>query len=131
MGHHAAHLKPVVEAAFPSLSRAVDTHYSAEFDNSGGHFGAILFVDLTVRGGAGTGTLTVTLQGYDYVSGKWFDLIVGSTLSSVTTQQLLTYPGATAVANSVGQWPLTSKFRVKAVVATAIVTFSVGLERVP
>jgi hypothetical protein len=123
--------KPVHQTAFPSLSRAANTYYSQEFDNSGAFFGLLAFTDLTVRGGGGTGTLTVTLEGYDLTSGKWYTLIAGSTLSSVTTQPLLTYPGATVVANQVGQWPVPSKFRVKAVVATDLVTFSVGIELVP
>lgn len=122
------HRRPVQQAAFPSASRAVNTYYSNEYDNSAGHRGVVVFTDLTVRGGGGTGTLAVTIEGYDYTSGKWYTMIAGTTISSVTTQTLLSYPGATVVANQVGQWPLPGKWRVKAVVAADVVTFSIGAE---
>jgi hypothetical protein len=122
--------KPVHQAALPSVAlRAIGTYLSQEFDNSGGHRGALVIIDFTTRTGAAT--LTVTLQGYDYTSGKWYTLIASTALAAVATTQLLSYPGATVVANSVGQWGVPSKFRVQAVVAADTATFSIGLELVP
>lgn len=118
---------PVYQAAFPSASRAATTYYSNEYDNSHGFRGAFVFTDLTARA---TGTLTVSIEGYDFASAKWYTMLAGSTLSSVTTQLLVTYPGATTSANAVAQFPLPSKWRIKAVVATDAVTFSVGVETV-
>jgi len=120
-------MKPVHQTAFASASRAANTYLSSEFDNSMGAMGLRAFTDVTVPNG---GSVTITLQGYDPTSAKWYTLIAGSAISTATTQALLTYPGATTVANSVGQWPVPGKFRVMAVVATAAVTFSVGLELV-
>ena len=122
-------MHPVYQTALPSVSlRAIGTYLSNEYDNSHGFRGAMAIIDFTVR--STTATLTVTLEGYDYVSGKWYTLIASSALAAVATTQLLTYPGATTVANSVGQWPVPSKFRVKAVVAADTATFSIGLELV-
>ena len=122
--------RPVQQAALPSVSlRAIGTYLSNEYDNSGGFRGAVAVIDFTVR--TGTATLTVTIEGYDYTSGKWYTLIASTALAAVATTALLTFPGATVVANSVGQWPLPGKFRVKAVVAADTATFSVGLELVP
>ena len=122
-------MHPVYQAALPSAAlRAIGTYLSPEFDNSHGFRGALAIIDFTVR--TGTATLTVTIEGYDYVSGKWYTLIASTALAAVATTQLLTYPGATVVANQVGQWPLPSKFRVKAVVAADTATFSIGLETV-
>jgi hypothetical protein len=123
-------MHPVHQPAISSASlRAIGTYYSAELDNSHGFRGALAIIDFTVR--TGTATLTVTLEGYDFTSGKWYTLIASTALAAVATTQLLTYPGATVVANSVGQWGVPSKFRVKAVVASDTATFSVGLELVP
>lgn len=114
--------KPVAQTAFPSLSRAANTYTSQEFDNSGGFPGVVALVDTT----AGAGSVVVTLEGYDETSGKWYPLLASSSLSGVASTPLLTYPGATVAANSVGQWPVPSKWRVKAVVSAAALTFSVG-----
>jgi len=123
-------MHPVYQPALVSSPlRAIGTYLSSELDNSHGFRGAMAIIDFTTR--TGTATLTVTLEGYDFVSGKWYTLIASSALASVATTQLLTYPGATVVANSVGQWGVPSKFRVKAVVASDTATFSVGLELVP
>jgi hypothetical protein len=123
-----ARTKPVAQTAFVSASRAASTYYSQELDNSIGGFALTAIVDVTVPNG---GSLVVTLQGYDFTSGKWYDLIASASITTASTTPLLTYPGASIVANSVGQWPVPSRFRVKAVTATAAVTFSVGLELTP
>jgi len=123
-------MHPVHQTALASSAlRAIGTYYSNEMDNSHGFRGAMTITDFTTR--TGTATLTVTIEGYDFTSGKWYTLIASAALAAVATTQLLTYPGATVVANSVGQWGVPSKFRVKAVVASDTATFSIGLELVP
>jgi hypothetical protein len=120
---------PVHQTALASVAlRAINTYLSPEYDNSHGFHGAHLIIDFTTR--TGTATLTVTLEGYDFTSAKWYTLIASTALAAVATTQLLSYPGATAVANSVGQWGIPSRFRVKAVVASDTATFSIGLELV-
>lgn len=107
--------------AFPSASRTATTYYSEEFSTELAR-GVRLFTNPT----AGSGTLVVTVQHKDPISGTWAD-VTGASSSSIsgTTMHVLTvHPQLTASANVNIAQPLSPSFRVKAVVATNPLTFS-------
>lgn len=83
-------------------------------------------VDITVAGG--TPTLTVTLQGKDIASGKYYTLLASTALASVATTPLVVCPGTTVSANLDVAAPLPRTWRVSAVVGgvTPAVTATIG-----
>lgn len=107
--------------AYPSASRTATTYYSEEFSMEGKR-GVRLFTTPT----AGAGTLVVTVQHKDPLSGTWAD-VTGASSSSVsgTTMHVLTvHPNLVASTNVNVQQPMGPSFRVKAVVSTNPLTFS-------
>lgn len=60
--------------------------------------GVHLVIDVTAV--PGVDTITPKLQAYDQSSGKWYDLLVGSAISTIGTTVLKLYPSITAVANA-------------------------------
>lgn len=120
-----ANSKPVATGLLPLALRAANTYYSDLIDNSGDFKGAYVFTKVTVPNG---GTVTVTVEGYDETTGEYFELLVGAAIATATTQVLLIYPGVTKTTNVSDDRPLPMKFRLKAVVATASVTFSASAQ---
>jgi hypothetical protein len=59
--------------------------------------GVKVVIDITVAGG--TPTLTVTIQGKDPVSGKYYTILTSAALAAVATTVLTVYPGAPVSAN--------------------------------
>lgn len=88
--------------------------------------GLQLTIDITAVGG--TPTLTVTIQGKDTASGKYYTLLASAALSSVATTVLRVFPGAPATANVSANDLLPRTWRVIAVVAgtTPSVTATIG-----
>lgn len=74
--------------------------------------GLHLIVDITALGGT-TPTLTVTIQGKDAVSGKYYDILASSALNATGTTVLKVYPGLTAAANTAANDVLPRDWRVK------------------
>lgn len=106
---------------FLSKSRAAGTYVSDVLDNSDGSMAHIV-IDITAL----TGTLTVTVEGFDHESGKYYTILASAALAGTGTTVLRVFPGATAAANLVANDIMPKFFRVKAVVATGPITFSVG-----
>lgn len=110
-----------------STSRAAGTHNSAAI-TAAGYTGARLFVDISVHNG---GTVTPKLQTFDQISGNWVD-IPGASFAALSgsnqTKQLTIYPGVAETANEAVSDVLGDTLRVSATVATAAVTFSVGID---
>ena len=79
--------------------------------------GVHLIIDITAR--TSTSTLTVTIQGKDPVSGKYYDILATTALSATGTTVLKVYPGLTAAANAAANDIIPVEWRVKAVVASA------------
>jgi hypothetical protein len=59
--------------------------------------GAILVLDVT---SSAPGSITLTLNGKDPVSGKYFSVLTGAAVTTVSTHVYRIYPGLTAVGNA-------------------------------
>ena len=74
-----------------------------------------------------TGQITVTLEGKDPISGNYYDLLIGATLTTTGTSILKLYPGITASANASASDILPRDFRVSVAVANAVsITYSIA-----
>lgn len=93
-----------------------------------GHRGIHLSVDVT---SAGTGSITPKIQGKD-ANGIYYDLLVGSAITSTGTTVLKVFPGASPVANGVANDHLPSVYRVIVTANNAnTMTYSVGACLIP
>ncbi len=88
--------------------------------------GCHLVIDITIAGG--TPTLTVTIQGKDPVSGKYYTILTSAALAAVATTVLRVYPNLTPSANLIVNDILPRVWRVSATVAggTPAVTATVA-----
>lgn len=77
--------------------------------------GLQLVIDITAITGTSP-TLTVTIEGKDAVSGKYYTLLASAALSAAGTNVLRVYPGLTAAANTVANDVLPLTWRVKSVI---------------
>lgn len=92
--------------------------------------GCHVIIDVTA-GATGVDTITPKIQGKDAVSGKYYDLLVGTAISAVGTTVLKIYPALTAAANVASNDMLPVDFRVVVSHATAAsVTYSVAVNLV-
>ena len=91
--------------------------------NRRGH-GLLVVVDITALTGTAP-TLTVTIQGKDTASGKYFTILASAALAAVATTVLRVYPGLTAAANLVASDVLPYTWRVISVIGgtTPAVTY--------
>lgn len=107
-------------------AQAAATLLSSDLLNVEGS-GVSLIFDLTTMTAA---TVTVTIQGKDVVSGKYYDLLASAGKTATGTNRLFLFPGATAATNVSVNDHLPAVWRVKVVVAdnsgTAAVTGTVG-----
>jgi hypothetical protein len=103
---------------------------SADQLNTAGH-GLHLIIDITAIGG--TPTLTVTIQGKDAISGKYYTILVSAALAAVATTVLRVYPGFPATANLSANDSLPRDWRISYVVAggTPAVTATISAAILP
>jgi hypothetical protein len=86
--------------------------------------GAYVIVDVT---NAGTGSITVAIEGKDSVSGKYFPILASAALVANGTTTLMIYPGAAPATNLVGASFLPRSWRVNVTHNNANpITYSVG-----
>lgn len=89
--------------------------------------GVVVVVDLTTMT---TATVTVTIQGKDVASGKYYTLLAGAAKTSTGTTVMLIYPNSPVTTNVSANSPLPATWRVSVVVAdnsgTAVVTGTIG-----
>lgn len=96
---------------------ALITHTAASAGTNGtdqtnyGARGLKVIVDITAITGT-TPTLTVTIQGKDPTSGKYYTLLASAALSTVSTTVLTVYPALTAAANVTANDVLPKTWRV-------------------
>ena len=105
-----------------SAARTATTN-SGDLINYDGR-GLFVVVDVT---NAGTGSITLTIQGKDAVSGQYYTLLVGAAITTVSTNVYRVYPGLTASANSVASDILPRTYRLLVTHNNAnSITYSVG-----
>lgn len=85
--------------------------------------GLLLVIDVTT---ATAMTLTVTVQGFDVASGKFYTILQSAALAAVATTVLTVYPGAPVTANVSVNSPLPRNWRIQAVVTGTSVTATIG-----
>lgn len=107
----------------PSAARTTAQAALADITNQN-HKGVKVVVDVTAYS---AGSLTVTIEGKDRVSGKYFTLLASAALAATGTVVLTVYPGLTAATNVTVSDVLPETWHVKTAVgdATAI-TYSIG-----
>lgn len=99
-----------------TTSSADQTNYNAS--------GATIVVDVTV---IPSGSLTVTISGKDALSGKYFTLLTGAAITTVSTNVYQVYPALTAVANLVANNVIPRTYRVTVTAGDATsITYSVA-----
>lgn len=105
-----------------SAARTVDTA-SADQTNFNGR-GLKVVLDMTV---VGTGSVTLTIQGKDALSGKYYTLLAGAAVTTNGTNVYTVFSGATAAVNAVANDILPRTWRVNVVANNAnAATYSVG-----
>lgn len=87
--------------------------------------GGIFVVDLTT---VTTATVTVTIQGKDIASGKYYTLLASAGLTTAATTLLVVYPGAAVTSNVSANGPIPKTFRLSVVIVggAAAVTGTIG-----
>jgi hypothetical protein len=91
--------------------------------------GITIVVDVTT---AGTGSITMTINVKDSVSGKYITLLSGAAITTNSTTRYRVYPGLTAAANSVASDVLGRTWRIVITHNNAnTITYSVGAEVIP
>lgn len=117
-------VQPFSTQPFLSQTLIVGTNVSQDIDTSGCNI-LNLFTNLTVTN---SGSVTITIQGKDQVSGTYYTILAGTAISTVTTQRLKVGPTIAASANAIAQDYLPRVIRIQAVTATANPTFTVGVD---
>lgn len=85
---------------FTYLASAARSATPTKTDNKNyGYRGVMVVIDLTAFTTAAS--LTVTIQGKDPLSGKYYTILASAAITSVSTTVLTVYPALTAAANSV------------------------------
>ena len=108
-------------AALVTLATAAaGTTNSADQTNTNGR-GVQVLVDITATTGQ---TLTVSIQGKDNASGKYYTILSSAALAAVASTNLTVYPGSTVAVNLDASAPLPRVWRISAVVGGAGSTLS-------
>lgn len=107
--------------ASAARTASVDSADFTNYNHRGGHF----IIDVTAL--AATPSIVVTIQGKDALSGKYYDLLVGTAITTVGTTVLKVNPGTGAIAGGAANDMLPRTFRVSVVNADAdSITYSIG-----
>lgn len=107
----------------PSEARTT-AQTSEDFENMDNR-GLKLVIDVTAIGTAPS--LTVTIQGKDHVSGKYYDILASVALTVAGTTVLTVYPDSTAAANVTKNDVIPRLWRVSVAAGNAdSATYSIG-----
>jgi len=121
--HDLSQSGPFTVLASAARTAAPDTH---EFDASRCDYSA-LYVVIDVTAIAATPSITVTVSGVDYVSGKVFTVLASAAITATGTTVLHIGPGITAAANAQEDQHVPPVFRVTVTHGDAdSITYSVG-----
>lgn len=91
-----------------SASRTT-TQTSADLQNLGGHAGLIVVLDMTT---VGTASVTVTINGKDSASGKYYLILAGAAVVTNSTNRYRVSPTLAASANAIAQDELPPVFQI-------------------
>ncbi len=120
-------LLPAEVVVFASASQTAG-QTQADQTNLGGR-GLDVVLNVT---SAGTGSITLEIDGKDPASGTYFALLVGAAVTTVGTTVYRVYPGLTAVANATASDVLPRTWRIKVTANNAnAMTYSVGAVVLP
>lgn len=109
-------------------SAARTTAQAVTFTN---HNGRGVHVVLDVTAITDTPSLTLTIEGQDAVSGKYYTILTGTAVSTVSTNVYKVYPGIAAAANAAASDIVPRNGRISVAVADAdSATYSIGLATV-
>jgi len=118
-----AHAQNLGKTILPSAARTIYPAVSADQVNNAGNAIHCIF-DTTVFT---SGTVTLTIQGKDPASGKYYTLLTGTAVGSVVTQVYKVFPGAPVTANVSANDSLPTIWRISlAGASTPVSTNSVG-----
>lgn len=96
---------------------------SGDINTTGSQFLNVV-VDITAYT---SGSVTITIQGKDIASGKYYTILTSAALAAAATTRLKVGPTITAATNTIAQDYLPAQLRVSVVVADATpITYSVG-----
>jgi len=102
---------------------ATTTQTSPDFNNSGAR-GVAVVLDMT---NVGTGSVTLTIQGKDKASGKYYTLLAGAAVTTNSTNRYRVHPQAPVTANVSANDALPTTWRIQVVANNAnAATYSVG-----
>lgn len=88
------------------------------------HRGIHAVLDMTA---VGTGSVTLTIEGKDEASGKYYTILAGAAVTTNSTNVYKVFPGATAAANAVANDVIPRTFRINVTANNAnAATYSVG-----
>lgn len=105
------------------------TQTGADLQNTS-HRGVKVVFDVTAV--VGVGSFTVTIQGKDQASGKYYTLLAGAAVTTAVTNVYTVFPGAPATANVSANDQLPKTFRVIATYNSGTSsTFTVGVTLLP
>lgn len=107
------------------LTSAARTTTQTQADQTNRYYrGIAIVVDVTT---AGTGSITMSIDGKDSVSGKYVNLLTGAAITTISTNTYRVYPGLTVAANLVASDALWRTWRVVITHNNAnTITYSVG-----
>lgn len=108
-----------------SASRTANpTLAPASWDNQPEAEGILVVANIT---NAGTGSITVAIEGWDPGAGAWFTLLASAALTTNQTKTLLVYPSTSDSANARAAMALPKRYRVTVTHNNAnAITYSVG-----
>lgn len=111
-----------------SASRTT-TQTSADLD-SGGCRGVLVTLDVTDV--TALPSVTISINGKDKASGKYYTLLAGAAVTTVSTNTYAVYPGITASANAAASMVVPDTFQIVVTANNANAgTYSVGYSLVP
>lgn len=110
--------------ALASAARTASLN-SSEFTLYGAT-GVIFVVDVTAV--SLTPSVSITLQCYDSLSGKWFNIITATAITTTGTYKIMAFPNATAAAGSVASTVVARQCRLNCIHSdTDSITYSIGV----
>jgi hypothetical protein len=112
------------EATLLASASRTTTQTGADITNYQGNSSLIVVLDMTV---VGTGSVTLTIEGKDTASGKYYTILAGAAVITNVTNRYRVSPNLTAAANSIAQDILPRVFRINVTANNAnAATYSVG-----